>query len=137
MMSAFRACVFAFAALIVSTAGTALAQRVRKPNPAPAPAEGARRQAEAPTIAGQVVAFEADKSITVERRNRNGVKKSEFRIVKDETKIELLGDVKAIAVGTRVSIWANKDMPDVAARIAAGAANAPQARNRRPNNRPA
>src|SRR5262245_19179584 len=74
-----------------------------------------------PTATGKVVAYEADKSITVEVKKRGGlVEKREFALVKDRTRIELTGTVKAIEIGTEVRIWADKENPKNAARVAAG-----------------
>ncbi len=104
------------------------AQPRRRPNNRPA--------ADAATARGQVAVFEADKSITVEFKQRGGkTGKAEFSIVKDQTKIELAGDAKAIAVGMPVSVWADKNDPKLAARIVAGA-SAPLPRVRRPNPNP-
>ncbi len=91
---------------------------------------GSAADTAAPTATGKVVAYEADKSITIEVRQRGGqTKKVEFAIVKDKTKVELLGMTKAIEVGTEVRIWADKDNPKAAARITAGT-------TRRPGTRP-
>src|SRR5262245_10828764 len=85
--------------------------------------------ADAPTAAGKVVAYEVAQAITVEVPQRGGLtKKVEFAIVKDKTKVELLGTIKAIEVGTEVRIWADKDDAKIAARIAAGAAGGGRAR---------
>ncbi len=93
-------------------------------------AAGASADAAAPTAAGKVVAYEVGKSITVEVKKRGGqTEKLEFAIVKDKTKVELLGTTKAIEVGTEVRIWADKDNPKTAARISAGT-------GRRPGGRP-
>ncbi|MCI0379858.1 MAG: DUF1549 and DUF1553 domain-containing protein [Gemmataceae bacterium] len=84
----------------------------------------------APTASGKVVAFEADKSIAVEVKQRGGQsKKFDFAIVKDKTKVEFLGVTKTIDVGTEVKVWADKDNPKTAARIVAGT---PQPGNRKP-----
>ena len=80
---------------------------------------GQRPQADAtaPTATGKVIAFEGDKSLTVEVKKRGGqVEKVEFAIVKDRTKVELLGTTKAIEIGTEVRVWADKDNPKAAAR---------------------
>lgn len=54
-----------------------------------------------PTATGKVIAYEAGKSITVEVKKRGGlVEKREFTVVKDKTKVELLGRTKAIELGT-------------------------------------
>ncbi|MCI0355656.1 MAG: hypothetical protein L0099_11550, partial [Acidobacteria bacterium] len=75
----------------------------------------------APTATGKVVAYEVDKSITVEVKQRGGeAKKLDFAIVKDKTKVELLGRAKAIELGAQVRVWADKDNPKTAARITAG-----------------
>jgi hypothetical protein len=75
----------------------------------------------APTATGKVVVYEAAKSITVETKQRGGLtKKVEFVIVKDKTKVELVGATKAIEVGTDVKVWADKNNPKLAARITAG-----------------
>jgi Protein of unknown function (DUF1549)/Protein of unknown function (DUF1553) len=74
-----------------------------------------------PTATGKVIAYEADKSITVEVSKRGGLtEKVEFAIVKDKTKIELTGRIQALAVGVDVRIWADKDNVKNAARIATG-----------------
>jgi hypothetical protein len=76
-----------------------------------------------PTATGKVVSYEADKAIAVEVKQRGGkTKKAEFAIVKDKTKIELVGMTKAIDVGTDVKVWADKDDAKIAARISAGVA---------------
>jgi hypothetical protein len=100
---------------------------------------------EAPTVRGKVVAYEADKSITVETRTRGGeARTTEFALVKGKTLIELTG-VKAIEAGMTVSVWAEKDNPKNAAKVAAqgaqpggrgrggqGAAPADRAENAKP-----
>ena len=74
-----------------------------------------------PTATGKVVDYTADKSITVEVKKRGGqTEKLEFAIVKDKTKVELGRAAKAIELGTDVRVWADKDNPKAAARIAAG-----------------
>lgn len=74
-----------------------------------------------PAATGKVVAYEADKSITVEVKQRGGaVRKVEFVIVKDKTKVELTGSAKAIELATEVKVWADKDDAKLAARIIAG-----------------
>src|SRR5262245_2229180 len=74
-----------------------------------------------PTVTGKVAAYDAGKFITVEVKKRNEpVTQHQFAIVKDKTKVELLGETKAIAVGVPVQVWADKDNPKVAARIVAG-----------------
>ena len=89
-------------------------------SPAQRPRPGA--DAGPPTATGKVVAYEADKSVTVEVKKRGGaVEKREFVLVKDKTKVELVGAAKAIEVGTEVRVWADKDDPKTAARIATGA----------------
>ncbi|MCI0359312.1 MAG: hypothetical protein L0211_12610 [Planctomycetaceae bacterium] len=137
-MSVIRGTVWASAACsLLLIAGSASAQRERKPNAVPAPADAVRPQAEAPTIVGKVAAYEADKSITVEVKMRGGKsRQTEFSIVKDQTKIELLGDAKEIAVGLPVSVWAGKDNPKSATRIVAGANNARPQPGNRPNRNP-
>lgn len=92
-------------------------------NAAPATARGGDKTAanNNPTIVGQVVAYEADKSITVEVKRRGGQSiERQFNIVKDKSTIELLGDTKKIAKGTTVSVWSDKDDTKLAARIKAG-----------------
>ena len=118
----------AFVATMLAAA--VLAQRETPSDPAPA-------NAEPPTIVGQVVAYEPDKSIAIETRNRKGVTKSEFAIVKDKTKIELPPRATEIKVGMTLAVWADNDDPKRAARIGAPAQGAAQPRTRRPNNRPA
>ena len=104
--------------------------------PRRAPTQRAQAAAEAPAIVGQVAAIQADKSITVEVKQRGGTtRQSEFSIVKDQTKIELLGDAKAIAVGMPVSIWADKDNPKLASRVVVGGSPA-AARTRQDNPQP-
>jgi hypothetical protein len=77
-----------------------------------------------------VVAYEADRSITVETTARGGeTRKTEFLIVKDKTLVELGAGVKAIEPGATVSVWAEKDNPENAAKIAAQGI-APEGRNR-------
>ncbi len=82
---------------------------------------------EAPTIRGRVTAYQADASITVESAGRE-VRKSEFGIVKDKTRIELGTGVKALEVGQMVSVWADKENPKNAARIVSEAVAAPRRR---------
>jgi hypothetical protein len=68
-----------------------------------------------------VISYEADKAIAVEVNQRGGLtKKMEFAIAKGKTKVELLGGVNVINVGTEVRVWADKDDPKTAARISAG-----------------
>ena len=84
---------------------------------------GGKAPPTAPTVKGKVVAYEVDKSITIETKSRGGeAKKTEFAIVKGKTQIELGAGVKAIEVGIVVSVWADKDDPKNAAKIAAQAA---------------
>jgi len=83
-------------------------------------------EAEAPTVKGKVVAYEADKSITVETKARGGeAKNTEFALVKDKTKIELSAGAKAVEVGVTVSVWADKDDPKAAAKVVVQGAAAP------------
>jgi hypothetical protein len=100
----------------------AAADRRARPKPEAAPAP-----AEAPTIVGKVVAYEANKSITIESTTRAGTRKSDFSIVKDKTKIELPNRVKDIQVGMILPVWADKDDPKLAIRIGQqqGPANKP------------
>jgi hypothetical protein len=112
---------------ILATPESVQAQRKKNPDATPA-------KTDAPTIVGQVVAYEPGKSITVENRNRKVVRKGEFVIVKDKTKIELPPRVKEIAVGMQIAVWADKDDPKVAARIGQqGGAAAAKPRNKLPN----
>ncbi|MCI0359073.1 MAG: DUF1549 and DUF1553 domain-containing protein [Planctomycetaceae bacterium] len=113
----------------VPPADAAPARAARPANP-----QAADQQRDPPTVTGTVVAYEAGKSITIETRNRNGAKKSEFAIVKEKTKIELPPRQAEIKVGMTLSVWADKENPATAARIGA---NSPGRGNRRPNNRPA
>jgi ribosomal protein S17 len=107
------------AVLVVSAMAVLLIANTSSPGQRPRPGADAGP----PTATGKVLAYEADKSITIEVRQRGGLtKKVEFALVKDKTKLELLGATKTIAVGTEVRIWADKDNPSTAARIAAGAA---------------
>src|SRR5262245_48914938 len=81
-----------------------------------------------PTATGKVVAYDADRSVTVEVRKRGGVvEKQEFAIVKDRTRVELQGTIRAIEVGTEVRVWADRENPKTAARIAAGTSANPDA----------
>lgn len=74
---------------------------------------------EPPTLRAKVSAYEADRSITLETKVRGGgVEKTEFAIVKEKTKIELLAGVKAVEPGMIASVWTDKDNPKNAARIA-------------------
>ncbi len=133
----------AIAALLVLPAADALAQRggrpaagqppmnVRRPNRGQSPAAP-------PAVVGQVVGYDADKSIAVEVRRRGGpAERREFDVVAGQTKIELTGDVRAIAAGVFVAITPDNDNPKLAVRIVAGAAmtTRPQ-RGRRPNPNP-
>jgi hypothetical protein len=120
-----------------------LAARIGANTPPAAPPNTRRRNngrgaQPPPTAVGQVKAYDAETSITIEVKERGGkTRQAEFTIVKDQTRIELLGDTKTIAVGTAVSVWADKEYPRRAARIVAGANNPPAQRPRRPNNAPA
>ncbi len=85
---------------------------------------------EAPTVQGKVTAYEADKTLVVERKTRSGdAKSTEFSLVKGRTVIELGTGVKALEVGQTVSVWAEKDDPKAAARVAVQGA-APGGRGR-------
>jgi RNA polymerase sigma factor (sigma-70 family) len=86
-----------------------------KPNPAPAPAD-------APTVVGRVVAYEPDRSITIESTTRAGTKISAFAIIKGTTRIELPTRVKDIQVGTILPVWADRDDPKLAVHIGQKAA---------------
>jgi hypothetical protein len=123
---AFGACV-----IIFSLAEYALAQRARKVN---SPALQTN-QAEAPSVVGKVVAYQPERSIAIETTTRSGPQRREFNIAKDKTKIELPPRVREIAVGATLAVWADKDDPDVAARI--GVANTRPAGMRQRNARPA
>src|SRR5262245_1007116 len=73
-------------------------------------AQRPKGDATAPAATGKVVAYDAGKSLTVEVKQRGGLtKKVEFVIVKDKTKVELTGTIRAIEVGTDVKVWADKD----------------------------
>src|SRR5262245_59247476 len=63
------------------------------------------RPAQAPaTAVGQIITYEPEKSLAVEIKIRGGkARQQEFVIATDHTKIELLGDAKALAVGMPVS----------------------------------
>jgi hypothetical protein len=88
-------------------------------------AQRPKKDATAPAAAGKVVAYDADKSISIEVLQRGmPAKKLDFVIVKDKTKVDLVG-VKAIEVGTQVQIWIDKDDAKNATRILAGAAFGP------------
>jgi hypothetical protein len=100
-----------------------------KPDQAPA-------NADPPTIVGQVVAYEPNKLIAVETRNRKGVTKSEFVIVKDTTKVELPPRAAEIKVGMTLAVWADKDDPKTAARIGTQTNNAAQPRRQQPTGAP-
>lgn len=92
-------------------------------------AAGTGAGADSPTATGKVLAYDSAKAITVEVMQRGGqTKKLEFAIVKDKTKVELLGAVEAIEVGIQVRIWADKDTPNTAARISAGTVRRPGGR---------
>ncbi len=106
------------ACLLLASANSAFAQRVRNPNPQ------AKPPAEAPTITGKVVVYEPEKLIALETTARSGVKRSEFTIDKDKTKIELPPRIKEVAVGITLSIWADKENPALAAKIGTGAGSA-------------
>ena len=81
---------------------------------------------EPPALVGQVVAYEVDKSITIEIAQRGGqTQKTEFAIVTGQSKVELAGDAKTIAVGTKVSVWPDKENPKLAARIVAASDDSP------------
>lgn len=67
----------------------------------------------APAIKGKVVAFEADKSITIEGLASDGAsKKIEFAIVKGKTK-----GPKTVEVGMALAVWDDKDNPKQAVKI--------------------
>lgn len=85
-------------------------------------------------MVGQVVAYEAGKSITVEVKRRGGqADNTRINLVEDHAKIELVGEAREIAAGIPVSIWLDKNSPPTAIRIVVGASSsAPRAR--RPNN---
>src|SRR5688500_10542328 len=103
---------------------------MRRPNNRPA-------NSMMPEIVGQVVAYEADKSITIEIKQRGGQsRKSEFTIAGGQTQIELVGDTKAITVGMSVSITTDKDNPSRAAKIVADQAGRPRQRASRPSSEP-
>ncbi|MCI0492438.1 MAG: hypothetical protein L0Z07_05845, partial [Planctomycetes bacterium] len=108
--------------LLLVSADGAIAQRVRNENRPAAPA------AAAPTVTGKIVAYEPGKTITLETTARNGVKRSEFTIDKDKTKIELPPRINGITVGITLSIWADQENPTLAVKIGAGANNAPRQR---------
>lgn len=75
----------------------------------------------APTVKGKVLAYEADKSITIETSGNDGVsKKIEFAVVKGKTKIEGLAK-KGIEAGMTLAVWDDKDNPKQAAKIGAPA----------------
>jgi hypothetical protein len=108
------------AILVVALASREPAQRPNNQNP-----NQAKPDANAPTATGKVVAYEADKSITLEvGGGRTEAKKVEFALVKDKTKIELPPRVKdkGIQAGMVLAVWADKDNPRQAARIAVPAA---------------
>jgi RNA polymerase sigma factor (sigma-70 family) len=88
------------------------AEPAPRPQPRPAPA-----RAEAPTMTGRVVAYEPNQSITLETTSRAGVKKTEFVIVKDTTRIELPTRAREIQVGMILSIWTDRSDPKRALRI--------------------
>ncbi len=118
-MNVIRATAFLLAAgLSLALVASVPAQRVKNADKA---------KAAAPTAVGKVAAYEADKSITVETKSGRDKKvvKTEFAIVKDKTKIELPAQVKAIEVGMTVSVWADKDNPKQAAKIAAAGGGRP------------
>ncbi len=118
------------AARIAPAGGDAPAQGTRRPNRRP-------DNTDPPGTRGQIAAYEAEKSITVEVKQRGGqTRKTEFNIVKDRTKIELAGDAKEIEVGLPVTVWSDKDEPQLAARIVAGQNTSPPPRTRRPSNNP-
>lgn len=72
-------------------------------------------------VTGKVVAYQADKSITLEVPGRDGqVNKVEFVISKDKTKIESRGGPFTIEVGMNVAVLADKDNPKLAAAIMPG-----------------
>jgi hypothetical protein len=126
--------------LVLEAFGAASAQELRPPENAKPMRRPNRRPANAqmpPSATGEVAAFEAEKSITVEQNQRGGqTPKVEFSIDKENTKIELRGDAKEIATGMQVQVWADKDDTKLALRIVAGQNNNPQPRTRRPGNRP-
>jgi cold shock CspA family protein len=72
---------------------------------------------EPPTVKGTVTAYEANASITVESRTRDGEIKTQFSLAKDKTQIDL-GGAKALEVGATVWVWAEKGDAKAAARIA-------------------
>jgi hypothetical protein len=119
---------------LLALCSDALAQRVPRADPA----NPQTPRQEPPTIVGKVVAYEPDKSIVLETTNRDGVKRNEFAIVKDKTKVELPPRIKEISVGRTLAVWADKEDPKLAVRIggSGGSPATPSTPNtRRPNNR--
>src|SRR5262245_24417711 len=119
-------------ALVFSLSVSALAQRggQRRDNPQTNAAP------EPPAVTGKVIAYEPGTTIVLETTSRVGVQRFEFKLDKEQTKIELPPRIQEIAVGQTLSVWANKETPDVAARIGTGGdqpAPANPANPRRPN----
>lgn len=99
------------------------------------PRQSPAAPAEPATFVGNVVAYEADKSITLEATTRQGATKREFAIVKETTRVELPPRIKEIRLGLTLGVWADKDDPKLAARISTANVPAMPATTRRPNNR--
>jgi hypothetical protein len=70
-----------------------------------------------PTLVGRVVAYEADASLVVETMGRNGANRTEFSIEKGTTLINLPPRLAEIKIGQTLAVWADKDNPQLAARI--------------------
>lgn len=112
----------------------ASAERQRNGNRQSQPA--ADSKLDAPAAQGKVVVYEAGKSITLETASRNGAKRFEFLIDANQSKIELPPRMREITLGNVLSVWTDKDNPQLAIRIAASGRAAQMPNNRRPNRRP-
>jgi serine/threonine-protein kinase len=74
-------------------------------------------RADPPAVTGKVVAYEADKSITIQTETKEGQpRRNEFAIVKGKTEIRIPARVKD-PVGRIFSVWPDKDNPKHAAKI--------------------
>jgi hypothetical protein len=83
---------------------------------------GADPQAEdetaAPAVTGKVSSYEPYKSITLDVQQRRETRQVKFSVVRERTKIELPPRRQEIRIGRVLSVWADKEDPTLAARIA-------------------
>jgi hypothetical protein len=115
---------------VAMVAPDAWAQRVR--NAPPTPAENTNALARV----GIVKSYVPDQALVLKGTGRTEAQEYEFTIVKGQTQIELPPRIKEITVGLTVAVWADKENPKLAAKIATPN-GAPPAEMRRPGNRQA